>query len=457
MAVWSKVQQKTLSKRLDAEYYQPKFLEIDNKLKISNTTNLINIANVSGGKRLPKGETFSEQGIPYIRVEDINNVGYIDINKVKTISKKVWSKIKNYSIAKDDIVLTIVGNTVGLTGILQKDLGISNITENCAKISSKSRNIQNEFLFAILISKYGQLQVEREKVGTAQPKLALERLRNFKLPIFDEYNMNNIVKIVQQSKRLFIESQDLYQQATELLDKELELDTLEFEKPINYTASFSEVITNNRTDSEYYQVHFRQIEEHLKKLNTLSLGTICSYIKGYEVGSSLYTESGPIFIRVSNFTKHGFSFGDSDKHISDSTYNFFKAYKPNIGDILLTKDGTVGMCYVVDQEVEGIISSGIVNLTLLDESIPKEYLALVINSKICQMQANRDCSGALISHWKPQDIRKMKIPLLDIDTMQKINDLVVASKTALRESKQLLEQAKNRVEQLIEKASKKDN
>lgn len=179
MAVWSKVQQKTLSKRLDAEYYQPKFLEIDNKLKISNTTNLINIANVSGGKRLPKGETFSEQGIPYIRVEDINNVGYIDINKVKTISKKVWSKIKNYSIAKDDIVLTIVGNTVGLTGILQKDLGISNITENCAKISSKSRNIQNEFLFAILISKIWTTTSWKRKGGNCSTKVSAWTTKKF--------------------------------------------------------------------------------------------------------------------------------------------------------------------------------------------------------------------------------------------------------------------------------------
>ena len=95
------------------------------------------------------------------------------------------------------------------------------------------------------------------------------------------------------------------------------------------------------------------------------------------------------------------------------------------------------------------------NLALNDTSIPKEYLALVINSQICQMQADRDCSGALITHWKPEQIRKMKIPILSSETMGHLADLVTRSKAARKECKQLLEQAKNRVEELIEAAATK--
>ena len=110
---------------------------------------------------------------------------------------------------------------------------------------------------------------------------------------------------------------------------------------------------------------------------------------------------------------------------------------------------------MVDEPIEGIISGGIVKIILKDKKISPEYLALVINSKICKMQIQRDCSGALILHWKPGDIAKLKIPILKKNVMEKLSDLAIQSKQAKQESQQLLEQAKTRVEQLIEGAAEK--
>lgn len=86
------------------------------------------------------------------------------------------------------------------------------------------------------------------------------------------------------------------------------------------------------------------------------------------------------------------------------------------------------------------------------DDVPLEYLALVINSKACRMQVEQECSGALILHWKPSSIRKLRIPLLPSDKMKKIEGLVIQAKQSQRKSAQLLDQAKSRVEQLIEKA-----
>jgi hypothetical protein len=69
------------------------------------------------------------------------------------------------------------------------------------------------------------------------------------------------------------------------------------------------------------------------------------------------------------------------------------------------------------------------------------------------MQAERECSGALITHWKPEQIRKLKIPVLKKELMNQLSDLVIKSKEARKQSKQLLAQAKARVEQLIEEAA----
>ncbi|MFC7003021.1 hypothetical protein ACFQMB_17300 [Pseudobowmanella zhangzhouensis] len=182
------------------------------------------------------------------------------------------------------------------------------------------------------------------------------------------------------------------------------------------------------------------------------LRELVDFQKGIEVGSPAYTSSGKLFVRVSNVKKTGVVTGNSDKYISETLFNSLVSYQPKIGDILLTKDGTVGVCYVVDEPVDGIISGGIMKLSKKDESLPSEYLALVINSPICQFQIDRDCSGALIVHWKPKDIAALKIPILTEDKMAELSDLVNQSKIAKKESEQLLDQAKRMVEELIEGA-----
>ena len=86
----------------------------------------------------------------------------------------------------------------------------------------------------------------------------------------------------------------------------------------------------------------------------------------------------------------------------------------------------------------------------LKEDIESEYLALCINSIIDQMQTERDVGGS-ITHWKPEQIKGLKIPILSKSIRQKIADLVRKSHEARKKAKELLEQAKRKVEKLIEK------
>ena len=106
----------------------------------------------------------------------------------------------------------------------------------------------------------------------------------------------------------------------------------------------------------------------------------------------------------------------------------------------------------VDHECDGVISGGLVRLKPKTDRIPNEYLALVINSRACRMQIERECSGALILHWKPALIRKLRIPILQASVMEEIADLVTQAKLARLKSQELLEQAKARVEKIVEEA-----
>ncbi len=115
----------------------------------------------------------------------------------------------------------------------------------------------------------------------------------------------------------------------------------------------------------------------------------------------------------------------------------------------MTKDATPGIAHVLKEPIEGIIASGVMHLKL-KEDIEAEYLALCINCIIGQKQIERDAGGSIIAHWKPEQIKKLQVPILPKSTQQKIADLVHHSHQARRKAKELLEKAKKEVEELIE-------
>lgn len=83
-------------------------------------------------------------------------------------------------------------------------------------------------------------------------------------------------------------------------------------------------------------------------------------------------------------------------------------------------------------------------------AILPDYLTLVLNSPVVQMQAERDSNGAIIQHWKPSEIENVIVPVLDINKQKELSEMVQKSFALRRKSKQLLEYAKQAVEIAIE-------
>lgn len=287
---------------------------------------------------------------------------------------------------------------------------------------------------------------------TIQYQLTLERTRKVRVFLPAPSIQQMIGDIVRGYYSALRSSQNSYAAALQLLESELGLDKLTFKKSVGHIANLSEALISKRIDADYFQTPFRQLVDHLDKFPTAQLHTLTDMAKGIEVGSSAYQTEGHPFLRVSNIKQAGIELGSSDKYISPALYSALQSYRPQIGELLLTKDGSPGIAMAVDQECDGIISGGVVRLKPRTTRIPNEYLALVINSLACKMQVERECSGALILHWKPASIRKLRIPILSDWAMGRIAELATESKLAKRKSDELLEQAKTRVEQLIEEA-----
>ena len=115
------------------------------------------------------------------------------------------------------------------------------------------------------------------------------------------------------------------------------------------------------------------------------------------------------------------------------------------------KDGSVGIAYKLAENKKIITSGALLHLTVKDKrTVLPDYLTLVLNSNIVQMQAERDSNGAIIQHWKPSEIENVVVPVLEMEQQKKIVELVQKSFALRKQSKQLLEDAKCAVEMAIE-------
>ncbi|RXJ96526.1 DNA methylase [Malaciobacter molluscorum] len=366
------------------------------------------------------------------------------------ISLSAHNKLIKTQTLEGDILTARTGK-VGGASIITKDFVGSNSNQNVVNIRITDNSIVPLFLVTFLNCKYGINQFIKASTGNVQPWLNLSLLRKVKIPIFLNNFQLNIEKLVNLAYSKLEDSKSLYKQSEELLLKELDLLNFKPSQEKVSIKSFNESFgESGRLDSEYYQPKYDEIIEHIKNVEFDSLYNIVNIKKSIEPGSDAYQEEGIPFIRVSNLTK--FCLSTPDIHLSKDLFDdeLLEVLQPKKDTILLSKDGTVGIAYNIKNEADFITSGALLHLTIKKDNVLPEYLTLVLNSIVVQMQSQRDAGGSIIKHWKPSEIAEVLIPIVDRDIQIQIEEKIKESFKLKEESKQLLEVAKRAVEIAIE-------
>ncbi len=155
------------------------------------------IAEVKGGKRLPKVLVSENTGFPYIRAGQLKDGTVIDDDQLFLL-KHVQAKISRYIVNTGDLYITIVGACIGDAGIIPSNYDGANLTENAAKLCLFKKPLKKQFLSSWLRSQYLQDIVQHEIKSGAQGKLALKRIKTLPFPYPSIEEQNEIVRRVEQ-------------------------------------------------------------------------------------------------------------------------------------------------------------------------------------------------------------------------------------------------------------------
>ena len=169
------------------------------------------VCDVLSGKRIPKGFSFSstQTQYRYITVSDMGDK-YVKTDNLQYIDEETERQIRKYKVAQGDIIISVAG-TLGKLNIITADIDGVNLTENCDRFTN-FKGIQPEYLYYVLSSDLIQDQIEASKTQNGQPKLALERIRNFQIPLPYEYGQTQIIKVLSKvDHRIHLEILTLFE------------------------------------------------------------------------------------------------------------------------------------------------------------------------------------------------------------------------------------------------------
>ncbi|MCX8641348.1 MULTISPECIES: hypothetical protein [unclassified Gilliamella] len=387
-------------------------------------------------------------GYPIYRMNEIHSM-LCDLNVNKSANINLI-ELSTFKLNDKDVLFNRTNSYewVGRTGVYYNNEDNRIFASYLVRFIPDPLVIKPEYLACFLSSKFGVKEIKRRaRESINQTNVNPEEVKEIEIPILSKELQNCVEDNFVKANRMRIDAATLYNRAENFLLREISLYSIDNNATKNIKSLKESFLFTGRLDAEYYQPKYDDLFYHLSQLESKKLGEIVSIKKSIEPGSDAYQDTGIPFVRVSNLSKFGLT--KPEIHLDANKYGSATLY-PKKDTILLSKDGSVGIAYKIEEDMEIITSGALLHLNMIDNEFLPDYLTLVLNSKIVQLQAERDAGGSIIQHWKPSEIEEVIIPKLPLDHQKKISDLIQQSFKLKKQSEQLLEVAKKAVEIAIE-------
>ena len=461
--------------RFDSEYYLPKYEDyIELVHSYPNGYDLIgNVCDIKDNNYTPVN------GIQYKYIE-LANIG--KSGEITGCNEQAGEELPTRArriVHKGDVIVSSIEGSLDSCALVTDEYDRALCSTGFYVLKSHQHN--PETLLTLFKSLPIQNLMKKGCSGTILTAIGKSEFEKIPIPLIRQEVQDEIAKHVKKSFELRMEAMQLlenakltveniietgggnlliynklqfgafeeWNQAVWLLFTEIGITSnIDVKAPIGstYKKLSNSFLKSGRLDAEYYQPKYDHLFSELKRFKTKTIRQIATLSKSIEPGSDAYCEKGIPFIRVADLSK----FGLSEPAVYLNKLEFKDTIRPQKDTILLSKDGSVGIAYKMEEPIDVITSGAIIHLNITDKDVLPDYLTLVLNSSVVKLQAERDAGGSIIQHWKPSEIEDVIIPILPTSEQVTISKMLQQSFTLRKESKRLLQEAIQIVETAIE-------
>lgn len=428
--------------RLDADFYRPDYLDLDEKLQALPNIALGKIGQFfSGpfGSKLPSN-LYLDKGIPLFRV---SNVGQFEVllDGMAYLDENVHQELITSEVRPGDLL--VVKASVGEKICKVPEwLPKANITQHIIGIRPNGV-CDIDYVSTFLFSSYGVGQLQRYSLGSIIQYLGITDAKSVIL-----YNPKSLVQKYIGDK---VRQAELLREWAKSLRVEVDNELNKFSFATDLIPStvnkVSTQLLEDRLDPRPYRNHYINLVDQIKKVTHSKIGKLASLNSGCPVSSSDFLEEKAVpLIRIRNIGYDDFI--GVDTYISKSLYEEEGKYKAEENMIVIGMDGIFRAQFILAEELPMLINQRVA--ILKPNEIRSELLTHWLNRPEGQMQLNQWAVKTTVEHTSLSDIGRVLIPRLTPEIEDYLADKLRNARKALKASKALAESAKYIVENLIE-------
>lgn len=364
------------------------------------------------GDRYRVATEYTNAKWPMVKLGDVCDVYQpktITSNEIKESGKyKVFGAngvigyFDEYNHEEAEVAVTCRGATCGTVNFTEPR---SWITGNAMVIKPKENNLNKRYLFYLLRS----TDLSSVITGAAQPQITGAALKPFLIPLPPLEIQEQIVA---------------------------ELD------------GYQNIITGAKQIAQNWKPKI-EIDPEWEKVK---LGEVCEKITDGSHFSPETSLDGFPYITVRDLTGGIIDF-DNCKFVNKKDYESLvkNGCKPSKGDVLFSKDGTVGKVAKINFEKDFVVLSSLAILTPIIKKIDFNFLEFLLLQESILDQALEMKGGAAIKRIILKDIKQIQIPLPSLIAQKQIVEKIEAERALVEGNKKLIEIYEQKTKEAIAK------
>lgn len=440
--------------RLEAEYYQPRyliFMDELSKYSVTKKTLLHLCEKIDVGFVGPMAHAYTTNGIPILQTQNVKEF-VIDFTVLTYIQEWFHHVLQKSQVFSGDILIARSGS-IGSAALVGEKT-IKELNSSDIIIIRPKPSINKYYLCAYLNTKFGQAQIERFSSGGLQGHINISSLETLLVPLPDNKVQSLIGETVSHGMNLVTKATNLYAQAKSRLLSELGIKDIDLSHDPCYEVNSASTVSDNRIDAEYYQPKYETIIDAIKKCRYgwCNLADKVSNITD-KYDPSKEPEKVFKYIELSNINPSiGVVDGYSELKGKDLPSRARMLVKE--GDVIISSvEGSIDKVALIDNFYDGCLASTGFFVFRNKSNMISEYVLTLCKSVLIQKQLEKFSSGTILAAVPKNLVQNLIIPDIPKEAQKKVANLVQQSHAARRQARKLLEEAKRKVEEMIEKGS----
>lgn len=367
-----------------------------------DVVNLGDVCKINPETVLPE-EEYGEKEFTYLDIGSVDNgTGRFYLNNIvkgKEAPSRARRKVKN----GDVLLSTVRPNLKGFAFL--ENLPDNVIASTGFAVLRFEEFVSAKFVYHLLFSEWVQNQMLSQMGKGSYPSINQTDVANLKIPFPPLSVQQEIVTKIEQYEKII--------------------------------AGAKQVIENYKP----------QIDIH-PDWEMVELGSVCEKITDGTHTTPNYTDTGIPFLRVTDLTESN----DTKKFISEEEHKeLIKRCKPEKGDVLYTKNGTVGIAKEVTWGYDFSIFVSLALLKPKKEILNSKFLEVYLNTPFAYSQALSHSKSNTVTNLHLINIKQIQVPLIPISTQLEIVNGIEQEQNLIECNKQLTQLFEKKINAEINK------